>query len=847
MKIKKNRKILVVDTSIFTYDAFALKSFKDSHIIIPITVVEELDKVKKLSNEHGKNARVAIRYLDEISKNGEIHLGIEMDNNCSVQVDVLNNGSIGSDPSYGDNKILFCAISAQKLGPTTLVTRDVNLRIKARALGLNAEEYNHDRIDKSELYTGVQKIVNEEIGAALISAEELSADEFPMINDLYPNECVIFLAEDEKVIVSGRKVKNYLKIVRDKDPWGLIPKNSEQKLAIDMLLDPKLPLVSITGLAGSGKSLCALACGLEQVLNSKKYSSFPIYKPISSVGDSVGYLPGPQPLDAKILTPTGWTTMGELKIGSEVISRNGKKTEVLNIYPKGIKPVYKITTTDGTSTECCEDHLWLTQTAEDKKRNRAGNVKTTKEIISTLKNNAGKLNHFLPRNEAIEYNKRNLLLPPYLMGVILGDGHIGDSVSIANIDMELVKRVEEEIKQFDLYLCNSPGTIRYSISGKFAANKPARPVKITNILTDEEVIYERVGLAELKAGRQLDGACKNNRIINGFKYEFLEKTNRWTNPVKDILYKYGLYNKRAWDKFIPEDYKYSDIEDRISLLRGLMDTDGTIKKNGETSYCTTSKQLAMDMIELVRSLGGRAYIRERDRTKEIRQNRKNGDRDIKYKRISYEFNISLPNHINPFYISRKSQRYKKSYIHYPKIKSIELVGEKEVQCILIDNSEHLYITDNFIVTHNTLSEKLDPHFVSIDDGFQFLLSDNLYGKQKSKESWKEKLYQYTTNGTITKEAISYIRGRNIISSFILIDEAQNLNREEIKTIVTRTGIGSKIVLLGDINQIDSPGLDATSNGLSYLIEKFKKSNLSGHITFSKGERSALASEAAELL
>jgi PhoH-like ATPase len=141
----------------------------------------------------------------------------------------------------------------------------------------------------------------------------------------------------------------------------------------------------------------------------------------------------------------------------------------------------------------------------------------------------------------------------------------------------------------------------------------------------------------------------------------------------------------------------------------------------------------------------------------------------------------------------------------------------------------------------TMEEKLAPWFQAIMDNFEMLFGN------KMGADWKRDLEMFQKKGRIEMEAITYIRGRSIPNAIILIDECQNLSKEEVKTILTRAGEGTKIILTGDIEQIDNSLLDATSNGLTYVIEKFKDSDLAGHITFTQGERSKLATKAAEIL
>lgn len=560
------------------------------------------------------------------------------------------------------------------------------------------------------------------------------------------------------------------------------------------------------GSAGTGKSFNILYNALKDVLNERTpYEKIYITRSLLQIRD-IGYLPGPQPLDAKLLTPDGWVFMGDIKVGDYVIGRNGHPTKVLGVYPKGKKLVYRVTTTEGTSTECCEDHLWLTKTYEDKKRGREGSVKTTREILNTFYSNKGKINHYIPRNDAVHFPKRELPIPPYILGALLGDGSFGDHIALCNMDMEVIERVDEEL---DILGCSltyptNKNNIIYGIrTNDIKNNKTARRISVRNVNTNEEIIYHSIGEAVKLLGLtrgEVTWRCNNNKTIDDFSYSFLPPLVRWQNPIKDCIHKLGLQKVKAYDKFIPDLYKYSSIEDRIDLLRGLMDTDGTIKKNGNASFTTTSKQLADDLVELVRSLGGRATYSHRDRTQRgpsvFFDKNVNKTRVIKSARISYDLNVSLPKDINPFYLSRKAERFNPKCIHHKGIKSIEPVCEKEVQCILVEDPEHLYITDEYIVTHNTEDDKKSlfeiPYKNMVKHMFNLPVEEDfemLYGNLKNQ-------------GTLTFMSTSFLRGVTFDNAIIIVDEFQNANFRENDTIITRVGENCKIMFCGDVVQSD---------------------------------------------
>ena len=880
------KKTYVLDTNILLSDPHSIYSFEDNNVIIPLIVLEELDKFKNRQDDVGKNSRFISRELDHLRAEGNLLNGIKLKSGGIIKVvpfQKFHDSDLDKFAGLSDNAdnqiILFAKSLSEQEKNIILVSKDVNVRLKADSIHVKCEDYLNLRAVSSvdEFYTGVSKIslLTDDIIQEIYEEGKIDIERFNKLTDyiekdtLYPNQIVI-LKNDRNVNPTATSVitkydagnKILKKVIDVKEVYGLKPKNKEQKFALDLLLDDHIKLVTLMGPSGTGKTLMGLVAGLEQLRDvgeHGKYDKLIITRPVQSVGREIGFLPGPQPLDANILTPNGWVKMGDLNIGDNVIGRDGKPTKILDIFPKGKKQVYKISTTDGTSTECCEDHLWLTKTAEEKKRGKNGKIRFTKEIALTLKTKKNKVNHFIPRNEPIEFYKKDLPIPPYTLGTLLGDGSIRNEISLCTTDIEIVERVNKELNEINCYLTNNGKSIIYNIRSNLYNNKPARKILITNLVTNEVNQFDSIGkaLEKIKINRStLQSRCDNKVELGGYRYEFIDNENIYQNPVKNYLNLLGLSNKKSYEKFIPEIYKFSSIEDRINILRGLMDTDGTVKKNGESSFTTTSSKLAKDVQELVRSLGGRATIKERNR---IGKTTEIDERKIVCKRNSYEFTVSLPKNINPFYISRKSNRFSSKYIHSIGIKEIEPIGEKEVQCILVENPEHLYVTDDFIVTHNTLQEKMEPWIAPIKDNLSFLLnSKNGSPKKKSKNSSNSSGAQSVSfndpyfdilreQGKIEVEAISFIRGRSLPNAYIIVEESQNLSVHELKTILTRVGHGTKIVLTGDIEQIDDSHLDIFTNGLSHCVQKFKDVEIAGHVTLLKGERSELATISSKIL
>lgn len=290
------RKIYIIDTSVLVYDPNGYKSFSGNNVVIPISVLDELDKLKNLPNEAGKNARVCIRALDAICSNGEIHKGIQIDNDILLKIDTTNNPDTFGPGSYIDNKILACAYNIKKdqaLVPTILVSKDINLRIRARAFDLKAEDYEKDKIPVSDLFSGNRTVENEEVGELLLQKGQL--EDYRLYDDLHellPNECVHFVNSTGDGVSIGRRVGDKVKVIQDKNPWGLDLRNKEQAFAVDLLCDPRISLVTLIGKAGTGKTLVAVASGLEMVLERKFFNKLIIYRPIQPVGNDLGFLPG---------------------------------------------------------------------------------------------------------------------------------------------------------------------------------------------------------------------------------------------------------------------------------------------------------------------------------------------------------------------------------------------------------------------------------------------------------------------------------------------------------------------------------------------------------------------------
>jgi PhoH-like ATPase len=294
------KKIFVLDTNVLLFDAQAIYKFNDNDVVIPISVIEEIDRFKKDLNEVGRNARQFSRNLDNLRSKGSLSTGIKIETGGTLRVE-LNDEKLQLPAMLAgekaDNRILAVAYNLLKkksAKSVVFITKDTNLRLKADALGIPAEDYETSHVSIEELYSGmgVFEVSSKEITA--FYTDRRLAFERP---DLYPNQFVILR---DQLNPSHSAVGRYdlrqgaiLPIIKSPEGvWGLHPKNVEQSFALDLLLNDEIQLVTLVGKAGTGKTLLAIAAGLLKTLDEGKFQKLLVSRPIFPMGKDVGYLPG---------------------------------------------------------------------------------------------------------------------------------------------------------------------------------------------------------------------------------------------------------------------------------------------------------------------------------------------------------------------------------------------------------------------------------------------------------------------------------------------------------------------------------------------------------------------------
>ena len=305
-----SKNIYVIDTSAFIFDQDILHKLNDCTCYIPLTVLEELDKLKNRQDEVGKTAREIVRKLYklyELSNNKSDNLVFVLENGVKVIIkpfELKEKLPNGLDINTNDNKILsFCLVIKETVNKNVkLITKDLLLTIKAESFGISCFNYEKTVVEKrqTQLYTGYRTVILEQSEGIDKLFEEEKIDAYDIlqkeiVKELFPNEFLILQFGDNQSALARYTCfnnKHIVQLIKNVSPCKIEGKNKEQKFAIDILMDPKVKLVTIIGSAGTGKTLMAIACGLHLVLETKTYKSLVVTRPIYPVGRDIGYLPG---------------------------------------------------------------------------------------------------------------------------------------------------------------------------------------------------------------------------------------------------------------------------------------------------------------------------------------------------------------------------------------------------------------------------------------------------------------------------------------------------------------------------------------------------------------------------
>ncbi|MCD6159216.1 MAG: PhoH family protein [Kosmotoga sp.] len=291
-------KNFVLDTNVLVHDPDCLEKFEDNVLIIPFPVLEEIDKLKSKPGSLGQRARQMNRKLDEIRKNGDITKGVKLNSGGFVKILMFTDFNVALPPfmaeHYKDNAILLYTLELKKRDkkPTILVTKDINLRVKADVLGLETQDYLADKVEINEILSGVKKFNDSSLRETFVRIGSISIRDIDP--GLYPNTFVDFGNEVYgRVDPEGKSVVK-LSVSMETSCWGIYPRNREQLFAYELLLDDRIKFISMPGIAGTGKTLLSLAVGMRKVVDEKLYERMLVSRPVIPMGQDIGFLPGSQ-------------------------------------------------------------------------------------------------------------------------------------------------------------------------------------------------------------------------------------------------------------------------------------------------------------------------------------------------------------------------------------------------------------------------------------------------------------------------------------------------------------------------------------------------------------------------
>lgn len=350
-----------------------------------------------------------------------------------------------------------------------------------------------------------------------------------------------------------------------------------------------------------------------------------------------------------VLTPTGWVPIENLKVDDLVVGSDGCSTFVQGVFPQGVRPIYRIHFSDGCFVDCDESHLWQVQSSTHRYKGHPGKVVSTQWLLDRQSNATTRTRKFfIPVVKPVYFPEKELPIDPYTLGVLLGDG----GIKYNHIDV----------------------TTDDWVAQKMAIHPDCK-------LSQKEEI---------------------SKGVSTYSLVLKERSNqKGSNPMKSRLLDLGLMGKGACEKFIPSAYLFSSVGQRIKLLQGLLDTDGSPTLSGLSEYATSSNQLAFDVQHLVQSLGGTARIGVKESPMYTYKGEKRTGQ------TAYRLTIKLPSYIDPFTLPRKVAAQTKTIQRkepYRTIERIEPLEMAEATCISVDSTDRLFVTENFIVTHNTLMQ-----------------------------------------------------------------------------------------------------------------------------------------------
>lgn len=759
---------IIIDTNIILLDHLNITTLgaDGSIIVLPETVINETDSKKSVPGELGYQARSFGRMIargtinDPFTVEDLVITPVLLD--CGTTIHITSSKCYPDfsdlDSSIiNDRKIIEIALQYHNIyGATTFMSNDVMCRISATSLGLPSEDL---KVTEKTSYEFVKplEVADPEVFRTLHNSAITDIDpDYKPEHYSYKFESTVTGQVKLATVVNGTISiigKDSEKELRQQDAP---PINSEQLLLSAAIHEPTNDIIICDAKSGSGKA---------------------------------------QPLSEKVLTPKGWTTMGTIAVGSEVIGSDGTAKQVLGVYPQGIRDVYEVTFIDGTKVRCDKHHLWSVRT-----RSKGNFTKFEPTTVEDMLNSWVSKEYYDKRYDSYQNTYNYSIQPaspchygedttkqtidPYALGLLLGDGSFrSDRVSFTSGNKAIVDKLKQSLEP------------EYTLSD--------------------------LGFSK--------GAYYSN-VVRGTA----------TIPFIKVIEGLGLKDHKSEDKFVPNCYMNGSLTTRSEVYQGLVDTDGYVKNGKVLEYSTSSESLARDYIELSRSIGKvctvssripkytyKGELLEGTRSYRIREMKVKPKSITSITKVGAEESqcimIDSDDHL---YVTAG---YNLTHNTVTAVSNaIKLVKKGKFNSILyirntIDDVSSQEEEIGFLST-NEAKEAVYLH--ALHDTLDFIVRKRLSNsKSKGKEledKVAEGVVKLTTDCDIQAMIPLGMRGRTFTDSIIIVDEVQNMPSATLQKILTRIGKNSKVILIGSQNQIDSSYLTRFNNGLAILLDAATK-------------------------
>lgn len=515
-----------------------------------------------------------------------------------------------------------------------------------------------------------------------------------------------------------------------------------------------------------GRTITGVATGfhqLDEMLSGLQPSEMLIVAARPSMGKA-------QPLDAKVLTSLGWTAMGELSVGDELASVDGSPSRVAGIFPQGERQVYRVTLSDGRSTECCDEHLWRVhfRSWDDP------HVLSTAELRQKLTRKRYQNRLWIEPFAGEFGDDERLPIDPWLLGFLIGDGCLtGGSVRFSTADDQMLQRV---------------------------ADSAGNAFEITHAGAYDYRLIQR------------GGARRTG--VQGVS----------VNPITAALRELGLWGLGAEAKFVPPTYLRASRDSRERLLQGLIDSDGWVESFGSLRFATCSQRLAADVVNLMRSLGGSGGFTEKRTSFTHRGEQRDG-------RLSFVCNLQHPDAVRFASLDHKRQRLHAGRVRQRRLNivSIEPTRVTQTQCIAVTHPEHLYVTDDYIVTHNTAFAINIAEYVAVDNQQPVAV----FSLEMSKQQLAERMLSSRSGVDSQRIRRNMINGDELAQlqetadelsgAPMFIDDTPGLSilelRAKARRLASRSGI--KAIVIDYLQLMSSPGAESRQNEVGEISRGVK--------------------------